>query len=97
MGIDLRSRRKEEVAKWFLASILYSKPIRESSATNTYEVSAAEGVLSPARIVETGWEGLVSLLDEGGYTRYDFGLDVVEQNHAQGLRSSRMCLALEAL
>ncbi len=73
MGIDLKSRRAEEIAKWFLASILYSKPIRESSATATYRVFEAEGVLSPSRIVETGWEGLVSLLDEGGYTRYDFG------------------------
>jgi hypothetical protein len=72
LGIDLRSRRAEEVAKWFLASILYSKPIRESSATNTYRVFESEEVTSPSKIVETGWEGLVSLLDEGGYTRYDF-------------------------
>jgi hypothetical protein len=72
LGIRLKSRRAEEITKWFLASILYSKPIRESSATNTYRVFEAEGVLSPSKIVETGWEGLVSLLDEGGYTRYDF-------------------------
>lgn len=72
LNIDLKSREKEEVVKWFLASILYSKPIRESSATNTYRVFEAEGVLSPSKITETGWEGLVSLLDEGGYTRYDF-------------------------
>jgi hypothetical protein len=72
LGIDLKSRRSEEIAKWFLASVLYSKPIRESSATTTYRVFEGEGVLSPSRIVETGWEDLVSLLDEGGYTRYDF-------------------------
>jgi hypothetical protein len=72
LGIDLKSRRKEEISKWFLASILYSKPIRESSATNTYRVFEAEGVTSPLEILGTGWDGLVSLLDEGGYTRYDF-------------------------
>jgi hypothetical protein len=72
LGIDLKSRKAEEVAKWFLASILYSKPIRESSATTTYRAFEVEGVLSPSRIVGTGWEGLVFLLDEGGYTRYDF-------------------------
>jgi hypothetical protein len=72
LGIDLESRKAEEIAKWFLASVLYSKPIRESSATNTYRTFEAEGVLSPSKIVGTGWEGLVSLLDEGGYTRYDF-------------------------
>ena len=72
LGIDIKSRRREEITKWFLASILYSKPIRESSATSTYRVFEEEGVVSASKIVETGWEGLVSLLDEGGYTRYDF-------------------------
>jgi hypothetical protein len=72
LGIDLKSGKKGEVAKWFLASVLYSKPIRESSATTTYQAFEAEEVLSPSRIVETGWEGLVWILDEGGYTRYDF-------------------------
>lgn len=42
LGIDLKSRRAEEITKWFLASILYSKPIRESSATTTYMVFEAE-------------------------------------------------------
>ena len=72
LGIDIKSGKKEEAAKWFLASILYSKPIRESSATTTYQAFEAEGVLSPSKIVRTGWEGLVWILDEGGYTRYDF-------------------------
>lgn len=72
LGIDLASRKGGEISKWFLASILYSKPIRESSATITYQVFEEDGVTSAKKIVETGWEGLVSLLDEGGYTRYDF-------------------------
>jgi hypothetical protein len=72
LGIDLRSGRSSELAKWFLAALLYAKPIRESSATRTYRVFESKGVLSPSSIVETGWEGLVALLDEGGYTRYDF-------------------------
>jgi hypothetical protein len=72
LGIDLKSREAEEVAKWFLASILYSKPIRESTATITYQAFETSGVVTPQKIIETGWEGLVSLLDEGGYTRYDF-------------------------
>lgn len=72
IDIDLKSRGAEELSKWFLASILYSKPIRESTATITYQALEQEGVVTPASILETGWEGLVSLLDEGGYTRYDF-------------------------
>ncbi len=58
--------------KWFLASILYGKPIRESTATTTYRAFESEGVLTASRILKTGWEGLVLILDEGGYTRYDF-------------------------
>jgi len=72
LGIDLRRGRSGEVFKWFLASILYGKPIRESSATKTYKCFEKRGVLSPEKILQTGWDGLVSILDEGGYTRYDF-------------------------
>ena len=72
LGIDLKSRKAGEISKWFLASLLYSKPIRESTATITYQAFEEDGVLTPAEILKTGWEGLVSLLDEGGYTRYDF-------------------------
>lgn len=72
LGIDLGSKKPEELSKWFLASILYSKPIRESTATITYQVFEADGVVTAEKVVATGWEGLVSLLDEGGYTRYDF-------------------------
>jgi hypothetical protein len=72
LGIDLRSGSNKEIVKWFLASILYGKPIRESSATETYKVFEERAVLSASKIIETGWDGLVSILDEGGYTRYDF-------------------------
>lgn len=72
LGIDLDSSKNEEITKWFLASILYSKPIRESSATETYKVFEEHGILTTSKIAGAGWDGLVSLLDEGGYTRYDF-------------------------
>ncbi len=72
LGIDLETRRNEGIVKWFLASILYGKPIRESSATSTYRVFEEKGVLSASRILQCGWEGIVSILDEGTYTRYDF-------------------------
>ena len=72
LRIDLRGGRNEEIVKWFLAAILYSKPIRESSATKTYRCFAARGVLSSNTILSAGWDVLVSILDAGGYTRYDF-------------------------
>jgi endonuclease III len=72
LGIDLKSEKASEIFKWFLASILFGKPIRESSAIKTYRCFERHGVLSPKRILETGWQGLVDILDEGCYTRYDF-------------------------
>jgi len=30
------------------------------------------GVTTPDKILEKGWDGLVRILGEGGYVRYDF-------------------------
>ena len=48
------------------------RPITESSVMKTYRCFQKNRVLSPERILKTGWDGLVKILDEGGYTRYDF-------------------------
>jgi endonuclease III len=72
LGIDLKSGRNEEVFKWFLASILFGAPITETSVIKTYRCFQKYNVLTPKRILETGWDGLVEILDEGSYTRYDF-------------------------
>ncbi|MGB9853670.1 MAG: hypothetical protein ACPLRY_02540 [Candidatus Bathyarchaeales archaeon] len=42
------------------------QPLKLTSASKKYNV------LTPERILETGWDGLVRILDEGSYTRYDF-------------------------
>jgi endonuclease III len=72
LGINLDQGDSHEVFKWFLASILYGARISETIANNTYRVFESSGVLSPDCILETGWDGLVLLLDLGGYVRYDF-------------------------
>jgi hypothetical protein len=72
LGIKIAYDDDQEIVKWFLAAILYSKPIRESSATKTYRCFEKYNVLTAEKIVRKGWDGLVSILDEGGYTRYDF-------------------------
>ncbi len=72
LGINLDKRDSQEVFKWFLASILYAARISETTANNTYREFERSGVLSPDRILETGWDGLVQILDAGGYVRYDF-------------------------
>ena len=72
LGINLKSGENEEIVKWFLASILYSKPIRENSATRTYFSFLEHGVSNAKGILDAGWQRLVDILDYGSYTRYDF-------------------------
>jgi len=72
LGINLKSEKKEEVFKWFLASVLFGAPITESAVIKTYKCFEKHKVLTPQKILEAGWDGLVAILDEGSYTRYDF-------------------------
>jgi endonuclease III len=72
LGISLSERKDEEIFKWFLASVLFGAPIKEKSVIKTYKCFQKYNVLTPKRILETGWDGLVRILDEGSYTRYDF-------------------------
>lgn len=72
LGINLDSGKDEEIFKWFLASILFGAPITETSVIKTYKCFQKYEVLTPKRILETGWDGIVRILDEGSYTRYDF-------------------------
>ena len=72
LGINLEGGKEEEIFKWFLASILFGAPITETAVIKTYKCFEKYGVLTPERVLETGWDGLVKILDEGSYTRYDF-------------------------
>jgi hypothetical protein len=72
LGIDLAAPDAGERFKWFLAAVLYGARISESLATRTWREFAACDVLAPERIVATGWDGLVVILDAGGYARYDY-------------------------
>jgi len=72
LGINLETKDDGEIFKWFLASVLFGAPITESSVIRTYRCFESHGVSTPEKILETGWQGLVDILDEGGYTRYDF-------------------------
>ena len=71
LGIDLRAG-PEARQRWFLAAILYGGRISGQLAARTYRVFVAKGIFMPEDIQAQGWDNLVTLLDEGGYTRYDF-------------------------
>lgn len=72
LGIDPGAADAGERFKWFLAAVLYGTRISESLATRTWRAFADRGVLTPDRILDTGWDGLVGILDAGGYVRYDY-------------------------
>jgi len=72
LGINLTDGKDEEIFKWFLASILFGAPITETSVMKTYQCFQKHNALTPRQILKTGWDGLVQVLDEGSYTRYDF-------------------------
>lgn len=72
LKIDLASKDDKEVFKWFLVSMLFGAPITETAVIKTYKCFRKHDVLTPRRILDTGWDGLVKILDEGSYTRYDF-------------------------
>ncbi len=72
LGIDLESKKSGEIFKWFLASILFGKRIGENIAKSTYMEFKKEGILTPRRILNAGWDRLVKILDAGGYVRYDY-------------------------
>lgn len=69
LGIDLKGGEEKEVFKWFLISILFGAPITETSVIRTYKCFEKHGMLTPHKILKTGWHGLVEMLDQGGYTR----------------------------
>ncbi len=72
LGIDLSGGDSDEIFKWFLASKLYGARISSDIAARTYREFESRGVCTPRKIQETGWDGLVKILDDGGYARYDF-------------------------
>ena len=65
LGIDVRSGRSDEIFKWFLASILFGTRIRQDVARETYRQFDKHRVLTPDEILNTGWDGLVVILDAG--------------------------------
>ncbi len=70
LGIELK--RDRGIFKWFLASMLFGARISEGIAIKTYKEFEKKRILTPRRIIETGWDGLVKILDKGGYARYDY-------------------------
>lgn len=70
LGIDL-DRDPEEVERWALAAMLFGNRISTTVAMRTYRVLEQAGVRTIEDARGRDREELISLLDEGGYVRYD--------------------------
>jgi hypothetical protein len=72
LGIQLSSKKEEELFKWFLACLLFGKPIQQQVAERAFLMLAEARLLSPDAILRAGWDELVRLLDEAHHVRFDF-------------------------
>ena len=72
LRIDLASKKETEIFKWFLACLLFGKPIQTEIAERAHEELVAAELVSPDAILRAGWDKLVALLDKAHYVRYDF-------------------------
>jgi hypothetical protein len=72
LQIDLASKNEEELFKWFLACLLFGKPIQTAIAERAYQELVAARLTSPNAVLRAGWDKLVRLLDRAHYVRYDF-------------------------
>ncbi|MDA8085549.1 MAG: hypothetical protein M0Z75_02520 [Nitrospiraceae bacterium] len=72
LGIKLSGLHADDIFKWLLASVLFGARISQAVAKRTYAEFEKANVTSPGAVLRTGWDGLVDILDRGGYARYDF-------------------------
>ncbi len=72
LGIRLQSKEERELFKWFLACLLFGKPIQRQVAERAFLALAAAGLVSPDAVLRAGWDKLVRLLDDAHYVRFDF-------------------------
>lgn len=72
LNINLASRDDGELFRWFVASMLYGARISSRIASKTFMLLDEAGLTDVYRLRNADWNHIVELLDEGGYTRYDF-------------------------
>ena len=72
LGLDPASGSAEDLYGWFLASLLFGRPIQQSVSADTWKVLIDHGLTSPGRFADYDREGLRALLDEGHYARIDY-------------------------
>ncbi|KAK9241903.1 hypothetical protein V1506DRAFT_131998 [Lipomyces tetrasporus] len=65
LGIDLESGQETEYFKWFLACLLFGKPVQQEVAKQTYLELVQDRITSPEAILNAGWDKLVNQITRG--------------------------------
>ena len=71
LGIDLPSKKEGALFKWFIASLLFGKPIQQELAQKAFYALEKAGITNPSAILNAGWKNLVKILHRGKYGRFD--------------------------
>ena len=71
LGIRLDRRERDELFRWFLASLLFGARIAESVAARTYRIFVQHRLTTPEAIARADLSELLEIMAEGGYVRYD--------------------------
>ncbi|KZZ89550.1 ATPase involved in DNA replication initiation [Ascosphaera apis ARSEF 7405] len=71
VGINLDKGSSDEYFKWFIACLLFGKPVQQPIAVAAYQTLDKHRLLSPEKLLDAGWDRLVEVLDEAHYARYD--------------------------
>jgi hypothetical protein len=78
-GIDLSSRKEQDLFKWFRLVCCWASRSNKRSPSGV----TPSGFLrvcreNPDKVLDEGWEELVRLLDEAHYVRYDFSTKLLD-------------------
>lgn len=72
LGIDLSEGKPQQLYRWFLACLLFARPIQQDIAANAYKLLIQRGFTSPKKFGPVGREPLRRILDHAKYSRYDY-------------------------
>lgn len=72
LNIDLSDGKPQELYRWFLACLLFGRPIQQEIAAEAYRHLIEAGFTAPEKFADIQREPLRKLLDEANYARYDY-------------------------
>ncbi|KAK2741115.1 hypothetical protein FQN57_005716 [Myotisia sp. PD_48] len=72
LGLDLESGGEKDYFEWFVACLLFGKPVQQGVAKRAFDELVQHDITSPDAVLDTGYDNLVELLRAGHYSRFDY-------------------------